>query len=266
MSIYNDLTNTPKFKPDLLEKLYEQEKYPVHLNINNLVCVLRLYDTIYNYLKHDYINVGKNDSHNRFIIVAFVKTINLTSELIGKTYKKASIKYTDHAKTLIVLTLYKLNEVLMTLKHLLPRMEYESNYISGLLQVSIDKKGTEILDKNSIEAKVYYCYRYFYKSHEVNNYNISSYAVIKNTEVEIYDYYFKENSSKDINDDLFIEKDYKRWFGCEDVTNVYDDLPYDKLEEKPRSFNMVRIPTIYEGEYEDVEPKTQTRRTRRTRM
>jgi hypothetical protein len=230
MQLRTDETAHPILLSDMFANLADQETNPVSSDINNLIYTLRLYDTMHNYLRSDYINTDNNVTDNRFIILTFEKTINLISQMISKTYSYESIEYTDYTKILIVKTMYKLNEVLLTLRYLLSRMEYESDYISAFLQISIDKKREKILDKKSIEARVYYCYRYLYKSQEENNYNISSYADGKYTEVEIYDHYFKENASNDENDDLLIKEDYKKWFVCEETTDRYDIVAYDKLE------------------------------------
>jgi hypothetical protein len=228
MKLMGELTDDQRFELNMKDRLAEQDKYPVSLDINNLIYTLNLYDMLYLSL-NDY-DKEDNDSYDRFIITLFEKTLQLMSQLIEKTYKPAAIHYTDHTKGLIVNTLYKMHEVFLIVRYKLSRKEHESDYISGLLDISIEEKGEKIYDKKSIEAKVYYCYRHFYQSEECNNYEISSYTDGTYSEVEIYDYYFKGNVENDVNDDLFINEDYKKWFVCEETTDRYDNWAYNNYE------------------------------------
>jgi hypothetical protein len=255
-TLYNEEETVKQtFEKAMLETLTIQKKYPVSSDINNLMYTLKLYEALHNYLRGDYINTNTNPPHNRFIVISLHKTIELMSQLIAKTYGLESIHYSNYTKTLIIKTLYKLHEVLLTLRYVFSRMEDESDYIRELLKLSIDKKGEKILNKSSIEAKVYYCYRYFYKSRIENNYNISSYEDRKCTEVEIYNYHFKENVSKYENDDLLIKADYKQWFVCEETTDRYDILPYDKCEtdEEEHVFSMCELEDLRDFHKNELE-------------
>jgi hypothetical protein len=233
-TLRSDVTILQQLDPDELytilcgclhEKIDDQHNHPVTHDINNLIYTLRLYETFNKHLRRLY-NVGTNRSVHSFIIVSFKKTIELMSNIIAITYKQSSIEYTDYTKGLIVKTLYKLNQVLSKLRFMLELMECECDYITKLLQISIEKKGEKILDKDSIEARTYYCYRYLYKSKGYDNYNISSYADGKYCKVENYNYHLKGNASKDVNDDLLI-KDYKKMFELNETTDRYDIVAYD---------------------------------------
>jgi hypothetical protein len=221
----NDLIERKK---DLIERVKDLINNPTSLDIDNLIYGLRLYESLDIYLDSVCSTIA-NSSYNRLIIVNFWKSIEMLCQLIGITYTKASIEFTDYTKGLLVKTMYKINDTLTRLGYMLRDMEYGSDYIYDLLQISINKKGEEI-DKESIEASVYYCYRYFYKSQQEDSYNISSYADGQYTEVEIYDYYFKENASKDKEYDLLIKNGYNKWFVCAETTDRYDIAAYDKLE------------------------------------
>jgi len=238
----NSNKKNKKFEKTLRQHLDDQAKNPVSSgNMDNLIYTLRLYETMAETFV-DY-NDDNVDSHDRFVITAFVKTIQLMSTLTDYTYKTASLEYTDYTKGLIVKTMYKLHEVFVTLRYMLSQKEHDSDYISGLLQISIDENGEKIFNKNSIEAKAYYCYRHFYKSQEENSYDISSYADGVYTEVEIYDYYFKGNPSKDVKDDVLINQDYKKWFENEETTDRYDNLAYNSVttEQLPSLFTMCEL-------------------------
>jgi hypothetical protein len=213
----------------LRQKMNDQMKHPISSDINNLIYILRLYETFHKHLRRvfDFSNIDiEKRGFYPLIIVSFDHTLDIRCQLIRETYKMKSIEYTDYTKGLIVKLMYKINEMISTLRYVLSQMECQTDCTTELLQISIDKKGEEILDKDSIEAKTYYCYRYLYKSQVENNYNISSYADGKHTEVEIYDYYFKENTSKDEKDDLLI-KDYEKWFVFKATTDRYDIVAYD---------------------------------------
>jgi hypothetical protein len=226
--IMGELTDNQIFELNMKHRLADQLNYPVSVGINNLIYTLNLYDMLYISL-NDY-DKEDNDSYDRFVITLFEKTLQLMSKLIEKTYKHASIQYTDHTKALIVNTLYKMREVFLIVRYKLSCKEHESDYISELLDISIYEKGEKIFDKKSIEARVYYCYRHFYQSEESNNYDISSYADGTYSEVDIYDYYFKGNVEKDVNNDLLINEDYKKWFVCEETTDRYDNWAYNNYE------------------------------------
>jgi hypothetical protein len=214
------------------QRLKDQKNNPVSLDINNLIYTLRTYETIDKLLSCESMKdtAAYNNSNARLILVLFEKTLQLMSQLIEKTYKTASLEYTNYTKGLIVKTLYKLREVFIVIRYKLSCMEYTSDYISELLEISLEKRGKKILNTKSIQATAYYCYRHFYKSQEENCYDMSTYADGEYTEVEIYDYYFKGNTSKDVINDLFINEDYKRWFVLRESIDRYDNDAYDIFE------------------------------------
>jgi hypothetical protein len=240
---FKSLLNTREdsFERNLNKRIDDQKNHPVSLDINNIIYALRVYESLDIYL--DSICNISNSLHNRFVIVAFQKCVQTLSELIQKTYRVESIKYSDYTKGLIVKTLYKVDDMLTRVGYMLRDLEYDSDYISDLLQISIDKKGEEILDKDSFEARVYYCYRYFYKWQDADKYNIFTYADGHYSEVEIYDYYFKENASKDEQDDLLLKNGYVKWFVCAETTDRYDIVAYDKLDttKDTYSFTMLEL-------------------------
>lgn len=209
------------------ELLDEHKKKPVSLDINNLKHTLTLFQTmratVYQNVRDD--NTASGD---RFALISYATTLRLMGDIIKYTYTHASLDYSDYTKGLFVKTIYELREAFLITRTILSHRKCESDYIEKLLQISIDQKGQQISDARSWEARAYYCYRHFYKSNEANNYDIGSYANGNYTDVEIYDYYFKGNAGKDVNSDLLINEDYKKWFP--DEKDIYDTTVYNIIE------------------------------------
>ena len=225
-----------KFSISVNEKLYIYEKNPCSKSIKNLKYIMYIYnqidEEIFEILNNEELSNIRFSTVN-FILILYKKTLELMSDLIGKTYDKKSTKYDSSTKEMIVKTLYKMRNVFIKLRKLLYDMEEESECIKSLLDVSVKKAGKSIKDKNSMKALAYYCYSHLYGNDEINRYDIHTYEDGEYSYEEIYDYYFGDHINKNIEDDMFIRDDYKYWFTYKATTDKYHLYGYKRHKLKP---------------------------------
>lgn len=228
--------NINKYSETLKDKLYMCEKYPCSTSIKNLNYIERVYEQI----NEEYFELLEGVEYSKMpnsivnlTMIKYKKTLELMSDLIGKTYDKKSEEYDNSTKEMIVKLLYKMRKVFVRLRRILYEMEDESKYIKTLLNVSVENAGKPIKDTSSMEALVYYCYSHLYGNEEINRYDIHTYEDGVYGYGEIYDYYFGGHIEMNIEDDMFIRDDYKYWFVYKETIEKYNLYGYKRHKLKP---------------------------------
>ena len=221
-----------KFSRSVKQKLEMCEKYPCSKSIKNLKYIMCVYVQI----DEEFFELLKDEipvSVVILILIMYKKTLELMSDLIGKTYDKKSAEYDSSIKEMIVKLLYKMRTVFTRLRRIMYDIEEGSKYIKDLLNECVENAGKLIDDKNSTKALAYYCYSHLYGNDEINRYAIHTYEDGEYSYEEIYDYYFGDHINKNIEDDMFIRDDYKYWFTYKATTDKYHLYGYKRHALKP---------------------------------
>jgi hypothetical protein len=227
-------------------------KNPCSKSMKNLNHIIQIYiltnDDLYNIYK----DMNPHEMP-RYILVCYKKTLEMMSDLIGKTYTEESKNYNRETKELIVKTIYTMHVSFTTLRKILYEVEVESEYMKNLLKVSKENAGHPIEDKSSDEALAYYCYSHLYRNKEMKGYEIHTYDSGEYTYEEIYDYYFSANINNNLEDDLFIRDDYSRWFIDEEYISHYYINGYKSYTELPLLYDYDELEARIDYHDEELE-------------
>lgn len=244
-------TSLKKFTNQLKSLLTKFEKNPCSKSVKNLKYVWMIYTK----LEEEFIGIYKHMERLamlKYVLVSYKKTLQLMSEIIGKTYNKESIDYDEETKEMIVKILYKMFIVFLEFRGILYEQE-DTYHMKELLKESEENAGKKIEDEKSPEALAYYCYSHLYGNNEVNRYEIKTYEDQEYSYEEIYDYYFGNNINKNPKDDLFIREDYERWFVYEGSISHYNEKGYKRYDELPPLYDYNELESRIDYHIDEIE-------------
>jgi hypothetical protein len=181
----------------------------------------------------DIYEVQPTDSMTELVLTTYQKCIELMANMIKKTYFDEShsdspLCYGNNGKIAFIETLSKLHRASSAIAVMMCDIRDNTTTIANILKLA--EPGTRMNDSSEITKKTYLCYRHLDCCGDMYVYEMNTYIYDEYTEVELYDYYFLPNQNENVNDDVFINGAYYRWFvDVEEKYKVcgcgYDDCP-----------------------------------------
>ena len=157
---------------------------------------------LFDYINADFLAMENN---RYLIVIMYMKSIELTKNIIEKTYENRDLS--DQDKIIIIRALSSLFITHMNMGHLIWQMK-KTNEIKQLLSEEREYEEREY----DFKSKLYRCITHMYDVESgiaETRYGLRDYDNGKYTDVEIFDRYFGYEGRGLVCDDMYIESYYK---------------------------------------------------------